>query len=369
MATASSRPYLLFFPYLHSLGSYDLGPWQMGPLRDYQGPWLSAEFERMSKDFLSAFRDARGKPLDNIYLLSHRVRGVDGRLPTRPQRVAIQRAIDFAVLDKTPSADDPNAGLWSATSDNSELFIWPIDVEHGYVTLSRGSMVREYAGGHKVGEELIIPAPLELQMPWNLALDSELLAAMYHLFTRRLSGDEDRTRRRIETAISWLAKAWRNSPSIGMDERVVFLKTGFEALAGTSDTKKCVACLRKLYEEQLGGIDAKYLDNLIWSSNERRRFTRTYTKNGQSLSEVVTDFEHWFWTFCDARNCIIHDGVTPKLTYRARASRYNGSLVNTGERLLRESVKVAMIRLGYPHLWRGQVWQAVHKMLQRSAGS
>jgi hypothetical protein len=236
MANASG-PYLLFFPYLPIKGSYSLGPWNLVPLSDYTGPWLNVDFERQSKAFMASFRDAGGKPLDSMYVLSHGPYGMDGKLPTGPQRVAIQRAIDFAVLDNNPAHDSDNAGLGTVTTDNTEFFIWPIDVYSGRVTLSRGSMVHMMAGGYRIDDNLRVPAPLELQVPtWTFSLDGELLAAMYHLFTRRSTGATDLDRRRIGVAVGWLSKAWRNSPSISMADRVVFLKTGFEALSDLSNT-------------------------------------------------------------------------------------------------------------------------------------
>ena len=41
---------------------------------------------------------------------------------------------------------------------------------------------------------------------------------------------------RIKTAIGWLAKAWRNTATVHFPERVVFLKTAFEAMTGTSNS-------------------------------------------------------------------------------------------------------------------------------------
>ena len=362
----NTGPYLLFFPYLPIQGSYKLGPWRLGPLKGYTGSWLSPAFERQSRAFMASFRDAGGKPLDNMYVLSHGERGMDGRLPTRPQQTALQRAVDFAVLDNNPPLDSDNAGLGAATADNAELFIWPIDVTGGRVTLSRGSMVRTMAGGHRINDELRVPAPLELQMPlWTFSLDAELLAAMYNLFTRRLAGSNDLDRRRIEVAVGWLSKAWRNSPSVSMADRVVFLKTGFEALSDESKTKPCADWLRSLYEKELAGNIPKYTRHVLWSSAEKPVRTYKYKLSGNVVGQL-TELQHWFMSFGEARNAIVHEGTTPRLLYKLSKSRYNSSMVNVGERLLRESIKVKMISLGYPNLWRTPLWRAIDRRLHKA---
>src|SRR4051794_25509346 len=93
-------PYLCFFPYLPLGRTCKFGPWQIGPLGSYKGSWVSAEFERMARDFIASFRDSSGQSLRNVALLSHGSRGVDGKLPRAPQQLAIRRAIEFGVLDQ-----------------------------------------------------------------------------------------------------------------------------------------------------------------------------------------------------------------------------------------------------------------------------
>lgn len=361
----ASMPHLLFFPYLPVQGSYRLGPWQLAPLQDYAGLWLSSDFERQCRAFMASFRDVGGRPLDNMYVLSHGVRGMDGGLPTRQQQIAIRRAVDFAVLDNNPAHDNDNAGLGTATSDNTELFIWPIDVASGRVTLSRGSMVELVVGGHRINDNLRVPAPLELQIPtWTFSIDRELLEAMYRLFTQRVTGSDGQARRRIEVAVGWLSKAWRNSASITMADRVVFLKTGFEALTDKDKTKLCATQLRSLYETYLAGNLPKCTSHLLWSPAEKPIRSYKYKRGGKEVSQL-TELQRWFMAFGETRNSIIHDGIAPSLIYRHGKSRYNGSMINVGERLLRDSIKVSMVPLGYPDLWRTEMWRAVSKALAK----
>jgi hypothetical protein len=360
-------PYLCFFPYLPLSRTCQFGPWQVGPLGDYKGSWESAEFERMSRDFIASFRDSNGQPLRSIALLSHGSRGVDGRLPRAPQRLAIQRAIEFATLDQNPKPSDPNAGLGSATSDNAELMIWPVDIKSGRVTLSRGSMVSVMSGGNRINHRnFAVPSPLEVNIPWSsVTLDRELLAALYHLFTRRLRGDDDALRKRIMTSIGWLSQAWRNTPSIRPEDRIVMLKTGFEALCGTSSTPRCAEHLRNIYEATLAGATVRDTEDILWSPVERDRFSREY--HGRTYG--ITDLQHWFMEFGDARNKVIHDGLTPRLNYRVSKSAYNGHLVHTAERLLRDTIKVSMAHFGYPNMWRSMLWRAIDREMARHISS
>jgi hypothetical protein len=359
----ADRPYLCFFPYLPLNRSCKFGPWLLDPLRDYQGSWLSPEFERMSRDFMTSFQGFDGQPLKNVAILSHVIHGIDGRLPNAPQRLAIQRAIEFCTLDQNAKHGDPNAGHASVTSDNAELLIWPVDTENGRVTLTRGSIVSVTSGGHRINHRsFAVPSPLEVHIPmFGVTIDEELLAALYRLFTRRLTGHDDAHRKRIITSIGWLSQAWRNTPSIRLEERIIMLKTGYEALFDSSRTWVCARRIRTLYETQLAGVDDRGARDILWSPSERPRFTRIYNNQTSQL----TDIQHWFMMFGDARNSIIHQGAVPKLNYRASKSAYNGNMVLTAERLLRESIKVSLIQFGYPNLWRSQLWRAINRSLAK----
>lgn len=355
-----SNPFLLFFPYLPITGSYELGPWQIGRLNSYSGPWASPEFETLSKIFLGSFRNTHGDALSNPGLLSHRNSGMAGKLPTKPQRLAIQRSVDFAVLDRNPRPDSDNAGWLTATTDNSELFIWPIDTIGQHIALGRGAIVPVLEGGYTISTDLAVPAPLELHIPWEFGVDADLLKSLYHLFVRRLSGSQDHTRRRVEVAIGWLSKAWRNSTSIRAEDRVVFLKTGFEALTGESENWKCARSLRDLFERELSGVSKHQAEHLLWSPKEKERFTYTYNRG----SYQITDLQHWFIEFGTARNTIIHNGVVPKLKYRERRSRFNGPYVMTAERLLREAIMMELRSLGYQDLWISPQIRRIHRAVQ-----
>jgi hypothetical protein len=167
---------------------------------------------------------------------------------------------------------------------------------------------------------------------------------------------------RIKTAIGWFVKAWRNTATVHFPERVVFLKTAFEALTGTSKSYVSARALRQLFEA-MPDTSANDAERLLWSPAEQPIHTRTFMKNGKQQTEQITDLEQWFMSFADARNTIIHQGVVPPLVYNAANANYNGHFVFTAEYLLRAVVKVSLAQFGYPDLWRSPTWRVVKATL------
>jgi hypothetical protein len=80
---------------------------------------------------------------------------------------------------------------------------------------------------------------------------------------------------------------------------------------------------------------------------------------GVAHVDTLTDLEHWFMEFASARNSIIHNGIVPRLSYEEPDSAYNGQYVFTAEFLLRAVIKVSVSTLGYPDLWRSELWRIV----------
>ena len=63
--------------------------------------------------------------------------------------------------------------------------------------------------------------------------DAERLDAVYRVVLNSLrSPGTNHQADRLGVAIGWFIKAWRNTISVRFPERVVFLKTAFEALTG-----------------------------------------------------------------------------------------------------------------------------------------
>ena len=139
----------------------------------------------------------------------------------------------------------------------------------------------------------------------------------------------------------------------------MYLKTAFEALTGTSTNWKSARKLREIFEALHDTVEHDS-DVLVWSPEEKPVHTRSwFEKNGQPRSTLVTDLEHWFMAFGEARNTIVHKGKVPKPSYTGSNPAYDGSFVFTGEFLLRGVVKVLLSELGYHNAWRTDLDRAI----------
>ena len=135
----------------------EFGPWWLGPVSEFNGTWHSDRFRELAVELLSSFKDPDGNALGDPALLAQKESGVDGELPDSNERIAVQRAIDFAVLERNPdwSPEAGNQGLWTSSSDNSEVFLWPLDLEDGHISLTRGAMIRVQTGGYRISDDLV----------------------------------------------------------------------------------------------------------------------------------------------------------------------------------------------------------------------
>ena len=358
------HPHLAFCPYLSVQKVVEFADWQLGPVESFEDRWADVKFKAQSKAFLAKFVDSAGKPVEHPSLLCRRGGWIDGQLPAPEEIEALEVAIAFAFLDENPRRTPKTAGHgWNVlTADNAEPFFWPIDVEAGYVTVTTGLMVRTLGGGYQIGDaELIIRPPLDLHLPLGShTADAMCLEAVYKTVLSSLQKPgANPTADRVKTAIGWLAKAWRNTATVHFPERVVFLKTAFEAMTGTSKSHVSAQKLRQLFEA-VPNTSPTDSELLVWSPAERPVHTWTFMKNGKPQTVQVTGLEHWFMSFADARNTIIHQGVVPSLAYtNPQNAGYEGPFVFTAEFLLRAVVKVSLAQFGYPDLWRSAVWRAV----------
>lgn len=333
----------MFFPYLPLRTAITVGPHLITPIEAFTGPWLSDRFEELARTFLRAFVSADRRRLDCGAVVADRRRGCDGELIELERRIPLQRAVELAALDANPGWEEM-AQAWNVvTSDNAELHAWPIDLDEARVALSSGFVASTLAGGLKIAPDLQIPAPEELHLPMvTVMLDEDLANGTYRQLAIRQEGEAER--RRLSDAIGWLSKAWRNTPSLDWSDRIVFLKTGFEALTGRSKTHEAAAELRRMFREIVGPGGVGHDDGLLWSPTERE--TRTFV-DGSGRQWPCTDLEHWFRTFGATRNAVIHGDASPEaFCYDEADSAYNGPMFHTAERLLRESIKVALTGKG-----------------------
>jgi hypothetical protein len=370
-----AHPCLGFCPYLAANRIIEFADWELGPLNAFDARWTDPNFERQSKAFLAKFVDNGGRQIENPSLLCRRGAQIDGQRPLPEEIEALEAAIAFAFLDQNPrNTPHTRHHSWEVvTADNAEPFFWPVDVDAGYVTVTSGLMVRTMGGGYRISDpELVIKPPLDLHMPLGpQSADAMCLEAVYRTALSSLQQPgTNPVADRLRTAIGWFAKAWRNTATVHFPERVVFLKTAFEALTGTSKSHLSARALRLLFEA-LPRTSPTDSELLVWSPAERPVHARVFVKNVKQQTEQVTDLEQWFMAFADARNTIIHQGIVPPLEYSGSNTAYDGHFVFTAEYLLRAVVKVSLAQFGYPDLWRSAIWRAVKaadEELERRAG-
>lgn len=359
-----ANPFLAFCPYLPVHETIEFAGWELGPLKAFDGRWSDQHFEARAKAFLEKFVDGAGAPVKNPSILCRHGRAIDGALPDPSEMDALENAIAFAFLDQNPRhGPKTEHRSWAVvTADNTEVYFWPIDVESGYVAVRTGIMVSTLGGGYQIGDrELVIRPPLDLHLPLGAQkADPMALDAVYRtVLSSAATPGANVTGDRIKVAIGWLAKAWRNTSTVHWSERIVFLKTAFEAITATDKSHISAQRLRDLFRA-VPNTSATDADLLMWSPAETPSRTRNWVdRGGNARVDQLTDLEHWFMEFASARNSIIHNGIVPTLTYNQLDSEYSGHYVFTAEFLLRAVIKVSLGTLGYPDLWRSEIWRIV----------
>lgn len=347
------RPCLVFLPYLPLEDVVLFDKWELGPVAAFDGRWTDRRFEELSKRFIRSFKDRAGAEIKGSSILASKADGVTGERPTPGESVALQAALDFAFLDLCPKdqrASNAMLSLW--TSDNTELFQWPIDITEGYVSFQYGGVAVTWDGGYRIQEDLVIPAPIELFVPLHPGSpDERLLEAIYAIVLSSTTAPRRHPSRQVATAISWLSKAWKNTKSITVPDRIVYLKTGFEALMDESSVWGGAEAVRRLHERVLANESLDRTQGLLWSNTETERFS---WPDGEGVDRSVTDLQLWMKVFGSARNDIIHGGVSPSFIFEHHTA-YDGHLFFIGQQLLRESIKLVATELGYQDLWRDQV--------------
>ena len=368
------HPCLLFCPYL-TLSPDKLpitfADWELGPLESFNNRWADPRFKEQAIAFLSKFVGPSNESIDNPALLCRKGKPLDGQRPPSDELTALELSLVFALVDRNPKKCPENSrqGWRIVTADNAELYAWPIDLEQGYITLTAGELVSVTTGGYKISDpDLVLRPPLDLHMLAHVSsLDSLVLTGVYETVLSSLrSPGKNPTADQVRVAVVWFAKAWLNTKAIQWPERLVYLKTAFEALTGTSNTRKSARKLRNIFEA-LPHTTKKNSEILVWSPEEEP--VRTWVdKNGKTQSTCITDLEHWFMAFGEARNIIIHEGRLPDLTYSGSNCAYNGPFFFTGEFLLRGVIKVLLSELGYDNAWRSELRRDIEAAWEKIVG-
>jgi hypothetical protein len=158
-----------------------------------------------------------------------------------------------------------------------------------------------------------------------------------------------------------------NAVAVTTQQRMIALKTGFEALTGTSNSRECARRVRALFETTTAAhLDLLPWKGILWSPKERTDLQRVDTLwTGRVVHDERSELEDCLMALGKVRDTIIHDGRVPAVEYgpppERPLSRYAGNLFWKGERLLRESVKASLgvdvLLCGA--LARRALWQAV----------
>lgn len=364
MDATSPHPYVALCPYLPLSEPIEFGGWWLGPVSSFDGPWATPDLETATHRFLACFRTQDGRPVERPSLLARLDTGVDGELPNERDRDALVPTIEFVTLDANPYwSDETQAAGWSiATTDNADLWLQPMNAADGFFAIGRGSRVSTTVGGMSFNEaDCLVPSPLELNIPTPLRLDQELADACFDVLAR---GDDD-LGPKIAVAIRWLAKSWANSASISDEDRVIYLKIASEGLSGTDSSTDSARLLRDTYASCLiQEGDGVGTNGLLWSPDEPS-LTRTWSerRSGTTRTSSLSAFEHWYMALADARNEIAHVGRSSTLWYSAGAA-YDGPLVEIGDRVLRELIKLSLGLSGYPAVWRRGLGRASFRAWQ-----
>ena len=369
MTDQPPNPHLLFCPYLPIKEPVTFADWELGPLQSFENRWADPRFKAHAIAFLHKFVGTDNEPIDNPALLCRQGRQLDGEEPSPKEVRALELALVFALVDRNPRGGPGklNEGSCMVTTENAALHQWPIDVEHGYFTKITGGIVEVQTFDRCKTDDpkRVLSPPLDLHMPTEASPDPLVLTGVYETVLRSLrSPGKDPPTDHVRVAVDWFAKAWHNTATVECPERLVYLKTAFEALTGTSTNWKSARKLREIFEAlpHTTECDSKVL---VWSPEEQSVHIRNWVdKCGRSQSILMTDLERWFIEFGKARNTIIHKGQLSQLTYSGPNPAYNGHYFSTAEFILRGVIKVLLSNLGYDNVWRPELLRTIEATLE-----
>ena len=360
------HPHLLFCPYLPLRPTdkpVEFADWEMGPLQCFRDRWADSKFEDRATAFLQKFVGTDDRPIENPALLCRKGKQLDGEKPPPEEVRALELSLAFAFIDRNPRflPENCHEGWGRVTADNAELYLWPIDLERGRVTTNTGYIVSVRTGGYRISDtNLVLRPPLDLHLPIGVpSPDPLVLTGIYQTALGSLcSPGQNSAADRVRIALEWFVKAWRNTATLHFPERLVFLKTAFEALTGSNKSWKSAERLREIFEE-LKDTTERDSGILVWSPNEKPIWTQTWRdKEGCLQTKLITDLEHWFIEFSAVRNRIIHEGELLLPTYSDRKTAYKGEFFFTAEFLLRAVIKVLLSKNPrYEDAWRCEIYR------------
>jgi hypothetical protein len=368
---ADAFPLFGVFPALRLAKDLELGDWCIGT-PPATVSWRSDRFRELSLKLVESFKKSGFK--EECPMLWHRSRGFDGTAPDARELGALVFAVNFVVLDANDQvAGDDNVGMYLATVENADLFLQPIDETDGRITHRRGGGLRSVSvAGPRIGGD---PPPLSdavLPLHRPLQVSRKVAKAIFELL--RAGGE---LADRVGIALEWHGAAMANSHSVTTQQRVIALKTAFEALTGTSESRETARRIRSLFESATAAHSGLLpWKGVLWAPNERTNLQRPYmTKKGKVKQDVRSELEDCMMALADVRNAVIHKGRLLPLEWSGPVerplSRYAGNLFWKGERILREAIKAALggdVLLCGP-IARKALWQTVADEVNRARTS
>lgn len=171
------------------------------------------------------------------------------------------------------------------------------------------------------------------------------------------------TPQQLGEGITWLERAWRNSPSIPWDVRANFLKIGFESLLGVDGRWKQAKALRRRFELLAAMFDGGF-DDRVWSPDESEsRTVRSYESE-----QECTDLQHWYETFYRHRNSTEHPKAEPVGPLYEEGSRFDGPIFQIGERVLRDLLRAELSLATGERIYASTLHRAIVRSLREMEG-
>jgi hypothetical protein len=386
------RPWVVLFPHLPLTQTLRLGDrWEVWPLADFDGPWATDWFEDVVRRIAAKHVTSGGTSVRNPALLVDAQSGITGEAPDEDDRSAIEAALGFGVVDAgsfwrpraeleliaeyeahlggKPVADvleelverNENrqyAGWSVGTSDNAEPYIWPLN-DDASIAMQYGAIVRTTVGG-----SVRVMAPYELNLPLSLSLDEDRVSALYQVLSE---APIDRGARQLREALRWMLQAWRNTPSVHVEHRVVLLRTAFEVLLAHGEQVNKETLARRLSDRfaELVGEDHVRPGQMLWRPGLERDVVRVERANPKFAP--FNDLERWFIGFSLARNAIVHDGASPDLEDPTEASVFAGEYWWVATRVLRDLTLAELHARGHEQLWADSLSRAARAAWARLA--
>jgi hypothetical protein len=152
-----------------------------------------------------------------------------------------------------------------------------------------------------------------LHLPFVVRLEEDVLNEVFAALSQ--AGEDNLSPQRVLIAIRWLARAWTNSEALAWDDRIVMLKTAFEALLGESRNPEAMEALRAIFERcSTRHGDEMNAEALLWSPDEAELHNTTL-----SIARRVTDPRSGSSLSLDAATrSSTRDAPTKSLTRTAR---------------------------------------------------